>query len=556
MKTKVLLIAAYVLLSFAFPTHTGAQPAPVQKAGRSVFTLTTFKADGSILASTHGVFVGAAGEAVSSWKPFAGAARAVVIDADGQEHAVEAIYGANELYDVCRFRVKGTTAAAPLCKQNASQGQKAWLVGYALKKAPCKQYGIKSVETFMEKYSYYILDGKAAENAADCPFVNQNGEVLGLCQLSKDGEEVHATDVRFINTFNTRGLSINDPLLRQTGIRTALPADVNDARLMLMMAGEKSDTAAYIGYVEDFIRQFPTEVDGYSAKGQRQLANGDFAGVDATMTEAISKCTNNDEAHSSYATLIYQKEVYLADTTYTAWNLQKALDEAVAASAIRKLPIYEHQQAQIIFGMGQYEDAYNRFMALTKSDIRNGELFYEAAQCRTHLGATTDEILVLLDSAVNVNPDQSISAPYYLARGRMLDQAGEYRKAILDYNKYDTLMYNRGSDEFYYIKFKCEMRIRQYQQALNDIAHAIVLNRTEPTYYAEMASLQLRVNQLEDAIRTADMCIEIEPDYADPYIVKGIAHGELKQKAEALQALEKAKELGDERAEGLIAKYK
>ena len=204
----------------------------------------------------------------------------------------------------------------------------------------------------------------------------------------------------------------------------------------------------------------------------------------------------------------------------------------------------------------EYQDAYDRFIALTKSDIRNGELFYEAAQCRTHLGATNDEILTLLDSAVNVNPDQSISAPYYLARGRMLDQAGEYRKAILDYNKYDTLMFNRGSHEFYYIKFKCEMRIRQYQQALNDIAHAIVLNRTEPTYYAEMASLQLRVNQLEDAIRTADMCIEIEPDYADPYIVKGIAHGELKQKAEALQALEKAKELGDERAEGLIAKYK
>lgn len=556
MKTKVLLIAAYVLLSFAFPTNTSAQPAPVQKAGRSVFTLTTFKADGSILASTHGVFVGSAGEAVSSWKPFAGAARAVAIDADGQEHEVDAVYGANELYDVCRFRVKGTTTAAPLCKQNATQGQKAWLVGYALKKAPCKQYAIKSVETFMEKYSYYILDGKAAENSADCPFVNQNGEILGLCKLSKDGEEVHATDVRFINTFTTRGLSINDPLLRQTGIRVALPADVNDARLMLMMAGEKSDTAAYVGYVEDFIRQFPTEVDGYSAKGQRQLANGDFAGVDATMTEAIAKCTNKDEAHSSYASLIYQKEVYLADTTYTAWNLQKALDEAVAASTVRKLPIYEHQQAQIVFAMGEYQDAYDRFIALTKSDIRNGELFYEAAQCRTHLGATNDEILTLLDSAVNVNPDQSISAPYYLARGRMLDQAGEYRKAILDYNKYDTLMFNRGSHEFYYIKFKCEMRIRQYQQALNDIAHAIVLNRTEPTYYAEMASLQLRVNQLEDAIRTADMCIEIEPDYADPYIVKGIAHGELKQKAEALQALEKAKELGDERAEGLIAKYK
>ena len=83
-----------------------------------------------------------------------------------------------------------------------------------------------------------------------------------------------------------------------------------------------------------------------------------------------------------------------------------------------------------------------------------------------------------------------------------------------------------------------------------------MLNRTEPTYYAEMASLQLRVNQLEDAIRTADLCIALEPNYADPYIVKGIAQGELAQKAEALKTLQKARELGDERADALMEKYK
>ena len=165
-------------------------------------------------------------------------------------------------------------------------------------------------------------------------------------------------------------------------------------------------------------------------------------------------------------------------------------------------------------------------------------------------------MLALLDSAVAVNPDNSISAPYYLARGRFLDQAGETRRAVRDYNKYDTLMLGRASHDFYYVKFKAESKIKQYQQALNDIAHAIVLNRAEPTYYAEMASLQLRVKQYEDAIRTADLCISVEPEYSDPYIIKGIAQGELKQKAEALKTLQKAHELGDERAAELIEKYK
>ncbi|MBQ9636935.1 MAG: tetratricopeptide repeat protein [Prevotella sp.] len=551
---KIISIVCTMLLAASTAI---AQPSAVQKAGKSVFTLTTFKADNSILASTHGVFTGTDGEAVSSWTPFVGAARAVVIDADGQQHNVEAIYGTNELYDVCRFRVDGKTQSASLAKSNANVGNKLWLVGYSVKKPQCKTFTVKNAETFGEQsYGYYIFNEQAAENMADCPFVNQNGEIVGLLQHSKNNNETHATDARFINAFRTRGLSINDPVMRQTSIRVALPEDINDARLMLMIAGEKNDSTSYAGYIADFIRMFPTAIDGYSARAQRALATADYPTADATMQAAIINVTSKDEAHSAYSSIIYQKEAYMQDSTYPSWTLQKAFDEANAAYNIKPEPVYQHQMAQVNYAMGNYQQAYQQFIELTKSNIRNGELFYEAAQCHTQLGGTTDEVLALLDSAVNVNPENSITAPYYLARGRMLDQAGEYRKAVADYNKYDTLMLGRGSHEFYYIKFKAESRIRQYQQALNDIAHAIILNRREPTYYAEMASLQLRVNQLEEAIHTADLCIALEPEYADPYIVKGIAQGELKQKNEALETLTKAKELGDKRAQELIEKYK
>lgn len=100
------------------------------------------------------------------------------------------------------------------------------------------------------------------------------------------------------------------------------------------------------------------------------------------------------------------------------------------------------------------------------------------------------------------------------------------------------------------------MKIRQYQLALNDIAHAIVLNRAEPTYYAEMASLQLRVNKPEDAIKTCDIALAFTQEYADLYIIKGIALCETKQTAEGLQTLQKAQDLGDSRAVDLINKYK
>ena len=71
-----------MLLALAV-TSVWAQPAPVKKAAASVFSLTTFAKDGTILGSTHGVFTGKNGEAMAMWQPFVGADHAVAIDAKG-----------------------------------------------------------------------------------------------------------------------------------------------------------------------------------------------------------------------------------------------------------------------------------------------------------------------------------------------------------------------------------------------------------------------------------------------------------------------------------------
>ena len=81
-------------------------------------------------------------------------------------------------------------------------------------------------------------------------------------------------------------------------------------------------------------------------------------------------------------------------------------------------------------------------------------------------------------------------------------------------------------------------------------------NRTEPTYYAEMAQLQLRVNQKEDAVLTADLSLRVAPNYSDLYLIKGLALINDNKKADGMAALNKAKELGDARADELIKKYK
>lgn len=554
MHKYIFTLIALSLASIKLP----AQPSAVQKTGKAVVTITTFSSDGNIISSSKGVFVGTNGEVISAWKPFVGAARATVIDANGRQSEVAEIIGANELYDVCKFRVNATGTPAKLATAPLSQGEKVWLVGYALKKPEIKELTVKSVESFMNQYAYYIFPETTDASLQSCPMVNGNGQVIGLSQQADASAEVHAVDARYPNSFTqTSGLAINDPLLSQTHIRKALPDTKDQATLALIMAGQQADSVLYAQTIDAFIRQFPNEIDGYSAKAATYIGSN-ISAADQQMQLALKNVTAKDVVHSEYAKLIYQQQIYHPDTLNTTWTLDKALAEAETAWQLNPLPIYRHQQAQIIYSKGQYQQAYDMFIALAEAQQLGSEPYLEAAQCKTQLQAPHEEVIALLDKAIETSPQPltNVSAPYFLARGQAYDAAGEYRKAIRDYNQYDTLMLGRAAPEFYYIKYQCEVKARQYQQAISDIAHAALLNPNEPTYLAELASLNLKVNRLDDAIKAADLCMRIAPSYPDAYIVKALALIHKGDKAAGLQILEQALPLNDERIQPLIDKYK
>ena len=124
MKLKTLILTIALILGVF--TNISAQPGAVKKAADAAFTLTTFKADGSILATSNGVCITTDGIAISPWKPFVGAEKAVIIDAKGQRHEVECLLGANDIYDIVKFQVTGKTVAAPLATVVAA-GEEAWV---------------------------------------------------------------------------------------------------------------------------------------------------------------------------------------------------------------------------------------------------------------------------------------------------------------------------------------------------------------------------------------------------------------------------------------------
>lgn len=557
MTNKTLVRTLVFVLQFVFVGSAFAQSPAVKKAAQSVFNLTTFNADGTIHSTSHGVFAGKAGEGIAMWNCFIGANRAVIIDTKGKQYDVDAMLGISENYDICKFRIKdynNASTALPFTTDNAVPAS-VYVLGYDLKKPDIKKISPERSEKFMTNFNYLVFnDVDVSASMLGCPIVNEAGQLLGIMQRPVAGGQAFSADTRLTDSLEVKGLSINDQSFRATGIRTALPADEKEASLMLVLAAN-GDSAKYERYMDDFIKSFPASTEGYNARAMRLVQKRDLAGADDMLETEVNKAEDKDVAYSNYAAIVYQASVYRIDSTFTKWNLERALDLIHEAEKIKPLPAYRHQEAQILFSQANYQQALDLFTELQKTELgKIGEIYYEAAQCKSMLKAPKTEIMALLDSAVNAQ-DGIASAPYVLARGQQYDNDGQYRKAFLDYMKYDSLMQNRASADFYYLKYNCEMKIHQYQLALNDIAHAIVINRSEPLYYAEMASLQLRVNKLDDAVKTCDMALKLTDKYPDLYIIKGIGLCEQKKNQEGLAAFRKAKELGDDRADKLIAKY-
>ena len=208
---RVLGLLPFYLFTFL---PLSAQPGWVKKATKSVFTVKTFSADGSLIGSSNGFFTGTDGEAVSNFTPFKGASRAVIIP-------VSAIMGANDMYDVVKFRVAASkTQPLTIATEIAPTGSTVWLLPYRETKV-IKSGAVRKAETFQVEYAYYTVAMQTPETAVSCPLLNEAGEVVGLMQQPASAADSlsYAVSARFADSLKVTGFSLNDPALKLTAIK-------------------------------------------------------------------------------------------------------------------------------------------------------------------------------------------------------------------------------------------------------------------------------------------------------------------------------------------------
>jgi tetratricopeptide (TPR) repeat protein len=553
MKKLIFILIIQVCL---MPALLYAQPKWAGKAAKSVFTLKTFKQDGSLLASGNGFFIGNEGEAVSNFSPFVGASRAVIIDASGKEMKVECITGANDLYDVARFRVSGKVSGLPVATTTTT-GSTAWVLPYSANKSARSQQGTIEKIDKAGDYDYYTLAMQMPENTVGCPLLNENGEAIGIMQLSVgDSNKSYAIAVQFALGLKITGLSFNEQVYKSTSVKKDLPNELEQAIVALYVSGPQMTKESYREMIDDFIRKFPTAADGYTYRAQEEVNDNLFDDADRDMQQAVKMASKKDEAHFSFAKLIFQKEIFKNDRTYNGWTLDKAIAEADEAYRINPLSSYLELKGRILFAQKKYAEAYDVYQRLTTSDLNASEMFFNASRCKEMLGDHTAQ-LALLDSTINrtSRPFTRETAAYLFTRAQAYEGQEKYRQAISDYNEYEQVMRSSLNGQFYYIRSQAEVKARLFQQALNDLSKAIELEPRNTLFLAEKASLEVRVNLSDAAIETAQKLIVIDSQLSDGYLFLGIAQCQKGQKTEGLRNLQKAKELGNPQADKLITKY-
>ncbi|HJA83721.1 MAG TPA: tetratricopeptide repeat protein [Candidatus Bacteroides intestinavium] len=563
-KMKMILAMSLCLLA----QWTMAQaPKWVEKAKHAVFSVVTYDKNDQILNTGNGFFVTEDGVALSDYTLFKGAQRAVIIDNEGRQMPVLNIMGADDMYDVVKFRVgiEKKVTALPIATRQPAAGTLVYLLPYSTQKGrTCTTGHLKSADKAEGNYLYYTLELPLKDKMISCPLTDAEGAVFGLAQKSSGQDTAticYAVDVRYAMDQKISALSYNDETLTNIGIKKALPDTEEQALIFLYMASTQLTPEKYMEVLNDYIEQYPNSTDGYIRRATQLLSTSQdeatLKQVAADMDQALKVASQEEAVRFDRAKLIYNYMLTNPATPNEDWSFDKALEEIQQAIDLQALPVYVQLKGDILFAKQDYPGALAAYEQVNHSDMASPTSYFSAAQTKEMMKAPATEVLALMDSCIALCPQPytNTTGPYLLARAQALLNANQARKAMLDYDAYYKAMNGNVNAAFYYYREQAAMQARQYQRALDDLAKAIELAPDELLYRAELAVVNIRVGRSEEAIRILQEALKIEPEYAEAYRLMGQAYIQLQKKDEACESFAKAKELGDPNVDALIEKH-
>ena len=542
-------------------------PKWAKKAKKAVFSVITYNTDNKILNTGNGFYIDSDGTGVSDYSIFKGAHRAVVVTAEGKELPVTLILGANDIYDVVRFKTEATkkqeylsTATVP-----GKENDRVYVMPYSTQSSVKGATGtIQNVDSIGNNSFYYTISISTGAKDVSCPLMNEDGEVIGMIQRNSDSKDnkSYALGIDYAKNLSVNALSGNDATLKSIKIKKGLPEDESQALVFLYIMSSQLDAEEYLSLLNDFTDMYPNNMEGYIRRATYYMdKNSDesVSTVEDNLKRTVDVAENKSDAHYSIAKLIYNYCVSNAKKPEKAdWTLRRALDEINQAIAVSGEGLYYQVQGDIYFAMKDYSKAATAYENVCKTPLSSASAYYAVAKAK-ELVEDTDkrEIIALMDSAVAYfnTPYGKDASLYLFERARIKSDAKMYKEAVMDYNSFYDAMLGQVSAEFYVIRQQAEMQCHMYQQAINDINKAVELEPSNIGYWTEKGGVHIRLNQIEEAIAALEKAVSLDYGNADALRMLGYCQIKVKDKKRGLENLYKAKELGDTVAEDLIKRY-
>lgn len=562
---KILLFA---LICISISCFAQKNPKWVEKAGKAVLIIETYDKQGNVRKG-NGFFIQPTGEAVSDYSLFAGAEKAVATDMEGNKMDVVQILGADELYDVIRFKVAVSKnvpylAVAQIIPQ---VGAEAYFLPYGTTKNDIINKGtLQEVTKVKDQYGYYRIGLPLASSQVSTPLLTAEGEVFAAAQADASGKDnTYGISVPYIQQLKVGSMDLFNKTYSSIGIRKAWPATPEDAQIALLLYASNQDAAAYLETLNDFIKTFPNYSEGYMSRAshyvyqrqklatneaeQKQLLNL----AKADMESAMKYNQNVADAYFNQAKLIYN--VAITDSTIRSeeWSVEAAAEKLQQALANDDLPVYHQLAGDIAFYQGDFEKAYQSYMFVNQTSAASSESYYSAAKAQQQLpGTNLLEVIAMLDSAVRKSTSPTEAVAYLQESIDFKTQYGQYEGVIRDYDLYYALLGGNVTDAFYYYREQAKFRTGDMEGALKDIASAIEIDPANVIYRAEEGSVYLRLKEYSKAQQSIEKAIELDPEFASSHRLLGVCLLRLEKKDDACKAFTKAKELGDPVVEKLI----
>ena len=550
-------------------------PKWITKAAKAVCTVKTYGKEGDELATGTAVFTSETGEAIASYALFKGATKAVVTNNEGKTFQVSRICGADEMYDVIKFQVEVPKKAAflPIAAEPIANGAKAYLLPYSVEKKPAFKAGaITEVSNLKDAYKYYKLAIPMEDKEQYTPLLTEEGQLFALTQSDAGGnkEVCFGISAGYVNSLMINPTAYITETYRNIGIPKNWPKELEQATIALYLLIGTQDPQTCLVTINDFIATFPNAPEGYLSRSEIYAHNRDVLadtpeGQMDCLAKALADVQTAGKLGQQKGEMWYNQaklisKVAVSDTTLTdpAWTIEAAIEALDKAIAEEDKPLYHQLKGDIFVNKEEYQKAFDEYMILNNSDIASSSSYYMAAKIKERIsGFNIGDVIALLDKAIEMSgTDKPVeAASYVMERVEWRLRLTQYKEAIADYDLYYSLMEGKVFPNFFYLREQAKFRAGDLEGALKDIQTAIQASPRTPDFYAEEASILIRLQKYEEALNSLNRAIELAPDFGSCYRLRGVCFVRQGKKNEACEAFHKAKELGDPVADKLIKEH-